>query len=115
MPQGNVVVKGEYEYTGAYIASSNAGGNLSVSASDQAQTVKISVVPDGGYRFDGVYVGSEYYEKSRFTAEDSIYTMEITRQEPGVPIIVSTTFIKDDDSHKIYSRPVCRDCPCGLR
>ena len=101
MPQENVVVKAEYEYTGAYLASSNAGGNLYLSVNHNSNTVKISVTPDGGYHFDGVYVGADYYDKSLFTLDDSVYTLEIMKQEPGVPVIVSTTFVKDNDSHKI--------------
>ena len=101
MPQGNVVVRAEYDYTGAYLAASNAGGNVYVSTNHNAGTVKISVLPDGGYHFDGVYVGSAYYEKSRFTQDDSTYTLEIPKQDYGTPVLVSTTFTKDSNSHKI--------------
>lgn len=101
MPQGNVVVRVEYDYTGAYIPASNAGGNVYVSINNNAGTVKISVLPDGGYHFDGVYVGSAYYDRSRFTLDNSTYTLEIAKQEYGTPVLVSTTFTKDSNSHKV--------------
>lgn len=100
MPKANVTFSAVFDYTGEYVADSNAGGRISLSEGEEQ--VKIKVAPDGGYEIGSVTVDGEDITGQLVKEEDSdSYTASLDKKQSGEPILAEAFFVKSAESHTI--------------
>lgn len=100
MPSPNVIVSARFKYVGEYVPVSNEGGRIKVSES--GSSVDITVIPDSGYSFSSVQVGSDSYPKASFTLNaDNEYELSVPASRTGKPVLVKTTFSETDATYGV--------------
>ena len=99
MPEENVLVSAVYTYTGAFLAKSNAGGNITVTEKDNGQ-VEIQAEAYNGYEL----VGNSVSIGGTSVALDSNNKATVSRSayiSGNKPVIVEGQFNKKSNTHKV--------------